>query len=336
MRSRFLTLGLVVLAFIVLPGRGNAQPTRTGFETIKEYLLNSAAKDFHDHQPPFPKRFRNVRIGHIGDLAASGTYRMCGEFLPTEGGDKAEWNSFVTIKTSGYEQYIGSNGYCSDKKIVWATDDLSSELKSRLDSLVATRKPEAGAATTPKTASGARNEKLRDIPFPGGVDLQFLIKELAREMDLNILFDVESFRAPRRTSIDLKNVTAAAALNYIFLQEGLFFEEAGPKTILVATRFRGTSIPQIGVGVTHLTEQLAQYFGVEAGILINNVRADSPAAKAGLKAGDVIVEIDGAAVKGAVGLFNAINEKNDGDVTLKIVRDRKARSISLTPQKGIE
>ncbi len=104
-----------------------------------------------------------------------------------------------------------------------------------------------------------------------------------------------------KVKIELKNVTTAAALDYILLQEGLFSEEAGPKTILVASQLRGTSIPQIGVGVTPLTEQLAQYFGVERGLLINNVRLDLPGSKAGLKAGDVIVGIDDESVRGRSG-----------------------------------
>jgi len=187
-----------------------------------------------------------------------------------------------------------------------------------------------------KTSGGMGRGKLRDLPFPAGVDLKFLIMELARDLDLNVLFDVESFRGPRRTFIDLKNVTAAAALDYLLLQEQLFFEEAGPRTILVATRYKGTSIPQIGVGITLLTEQLAQYFGVEGGILINHVRPDSPAAKVGLKAGDVMVEIDGVAVKGTMGLIGAINDKNESAVSLTIVRDHKRRTISLTLQKGIQ
>lgn len=80
-------------------------------------------------------------------------------------------------------------------------------------------------------------EKLRDLPFPSGVDLQFIIKELAKELDLNVLFDSASFRNPgRKTYIDLKNVTAARALDYVFLQEGLFFQKVGPRTILIANQ----------------------------------------------------------------------------------------------------
>jgi len=206
--------------------------------------------------------------------------------------------------------------------------------------LVTGQTPDAqkeGADKAAKTSSGIGIQKVRDLAFPAGADLQFLIKELARELDLNVLFDTDTFQTPgRKTYFELKNVTAAAALDYILLQEGLFFEEAGPKTIMVASRFKGTSIPQIGVGVTPLTEQLAQYFGVDGGILINNVRYDSSASKAGLKAGDVIVEIDGVAVRGALGLVRAIDDKKEGEVTLTIVRDRKSQTISLTPTKGIQ
>jgi general secretion pathway protein D len=35
-------------------------------------------------------------------------------------------------------------------------------------------------------------EKLRDIPFPSGVNLTFLIKELAKDLELNVLFDTDS------------------------------------------------------------------------------------------------------------------------------------------------
>lgn len=98
-------------------------------------------------------------------------------------------------------------------------------------------------------------EKLRDIPFPSGVDLQFIIKELARDLDLNVLFDVESFRGQvqRKTNIDLKNVTAARALDYIFLQEGLFFQKVGPRTIIVATQDKRTKFQQLVLRTFYLS-----------------------------------------------------------------------------------
>lgn len=100
---------------------------------------------------------------------------------------------------------------------------------------------------SPDTQVPQRLEKLRDVPFPSGVDLQFLIKELAKDLDLNILFDTESFRpgTNRKINIELKNVTAAKALDYVFLQEGLFFQKVGPRTILIASGNRRQNFQQL-------------------------------------------------------------------------------------------
>jgi serine protease Do len=92
---------------------------------------------------------------------------------------------------------------------------------------------------------------------------------------------------------------------------------------------------QIGVSVSTLTKQLGDYFGIAdgKGLLINNVRADSAAAKAGLKAGDVIVEVEGKPVDDMGDLIRGVNEKKEGDVTLTIVRDRNRQTIRVAPEK---
>ena len=123
--------------------------------------------------------------------------------------------------------------------------------------------------------------------------------------------------------------SATEAINYILLQEGLNSEDVGPRTILVSSRIRGTSIPKIGVGITHLTPQLAEYFGVEGGLLINSVRPDSAGSKAGLKAGDVIVGIGDEPVRGGLGLIRSIDDRKDSEFTLRVVRDRKNQSVSM-------
>jgi len=88
-------------------------------------------------------------------------------------------------------------------------------------------------------------QTLRDVPFPGGVNLQFLVKELAKDLDLNVLFDTESRLESRNVKIDLKNVSAAQALDYLFLQENLFFQKVGPRTILVANNNRRANFQQL-------------------------------------------------------------------------------------------
>ncbi|MEO7674691.1 MAG: secretin N-terminal domain-containing protein, partial [Pyrinomonadaceae bacterium] len=88
-------------------------------------------------------------------------------------------------------------------------------------------------------------EKMRGVPFPAGVNLQFIVKELAKDLDLNVLFDAESRLEGRTVRIELKEVSSAKALDYIFLQENLFFQKVGPRTILVATGLRRTNFQQL-------------------------------------------------------------------------------------------
>lgn len=148
MKGLLLVIALMVFAAAgALVPRGGAAsaralPTATplagdGPEAVREYLLTSAASDFRKHQSPPPVRFRKVRFGHLGDTSRSGSYRICGQFATTEkGGGKTEWIDFATIKTSGYEQYIGKTTYCTDSKITWLkTGDLAPSLKMRLDAL---------------------------------------------------------------------------------------------------------------------------------------------------------------------------------------------------------
>ena len=91
---------------------------------------------------------------------------------------------------------------------------------------------------------------------------------------------------------------------------------------------------QIGVGLTPLSKQLSDHFGVTNGALVNTVRQDSPAAKAGLKAGDVILEVDGKPVKGEMDVARAISEKKEGGVTITYIRGGQRQTLRVTPEKG--
>jgi len=93
------------------------------------------------------------------------------------------------------------------------------------------------------------------------------------------------------------------------------------------------SYRRIGISTQTLTKQLADYFGVSEGILVTSVVENSAAAKAGLKAGDVITAVDGEKVDSPGDVTRAINKKEDGPVTLTVVRDRSSRSVTVTPEK---
>ena len=102
-------------------------------EPVVQFLLSSAAKDFHDHGPSGPLHFRNVQVGHITSPDGNDQYKLCGEFQQQ---DKAEWMQFVTIKTSGYEQYLGGQAESFCKGVTWDTQgDLSDSLQNQLDSM---------------------------------------------------------------------------------------------------------------------------------------------------------------------------------------------------------
>ena len=92
---------------------------------------------------------------------------------------------------------------------------------------------------------------------------------------------------------------------------------------------------RIGISSTALTKQLADYFGVSSGhgLLVTSVTENSPASKAGLRAGDCITEVNGEKIEGAEGFIRAINRKEDGEVTLTIIRERSQRTIKLTPER---
>src|ERR1700730_105895 len=129
----------VLFATLVLAGCSKAPVTRSESQpvspTVVQFLLTAAASDFHTHRPSDPVRFRDVRIGHVMTPSGEEQYMLCGQFLPAQEAGKAEWTPFATIKTSGYEQWIGAQAarFCQDSSVIWDKDDLSSSLQSRLD-----------------------------------------------------------------------------------------------------------------------------------------------------------------------------------------------------------
>ena len=93
---------------------------------------------------------------------------------------------------------------------------------------------------------------------------------------------------------------------------------------------------RIGVSTVELTKQLADYFGIAGGkgVLVTSVTQDGPAAKAGVRAGDVITAVDGEAVASPGDISRVINRKKEGDVTLSLIRNKSQQTIHVTPRGG--
>jgi len=89
----------------------------------------------------------------------------------------------------------------------------------------------------------------------------------------------------------------------------------------------------MGVAINDVTPENASFFHLNnaTGALVSQVEPDSPAAKAGVKVGDVITELDGKKVENSGQLQAAISGRHPGDkVTLGIFRDDKTTSIPIT------
>ncbi len=117
----------------------SAQALAPELQTVVQFLLGAAASEFHTHRSPEASRFRSVRIGRVVSPDGTGRYILCGQFLPAHREGTADWTPFATIKTSGYEQWIGAQagGYCQSSSVIWEdkVGDLSSSLQSRLASI---------------------------------------------------------------------------------------------------------------------------------------------------------------------------------------------------------
>ncbi len=105
--------------------------------------------------------------------------------------------------------------------------------------------PEASLAPYP-------TQQLRIVSY-NSVDLKTVIRSLAEQLGLNVIFDRQSFSQPRTIDINLHDVTTAQALDWIFLQEGLFFQKLSRRTILVADQTRRPQYQQLVIRTFYLS-----------------------------------------------------------------------------------
>lgn len=85
---------------------------------------------------------------------------------------------------------------------------------------------------------------------------------------------------------------------------------------------------QLGVTVNSLSDQLKEYFGVKEGVLVTSVTDDSVAAKAGVKAVDVIVSLNGSQIDSPSDLREEMANLDPGaEFTLEVMRDKKPMTL---------
>lgn len=88
--------------------------------------------------------------------------------------------------------------------------------------------------------------------------------------------------------------------------------------------------PRIGIETEPLTGQLADFFGVKEGVLVRSVDKDSPAERAGFKAGDVVLRVDGHRVNRPRDLSDELRDSWDKKtVPVVVVRNKKEMTLNV-------
>ncbi len=86
-----------------------------------------------------------------------------------------------------------------------------------------------------------------------------------------------------------------------------------------------------------MTPQLRDFFGApeDAGLLIQGVESGSAAETAGVKVGDVLVEVDGQSIDQVGDVHRALADHGDGDVVeVKLVRKKRRKTLKATLSDG--
>jgi membrane-associated protease RseP (regulator of RpoE activity) len=128
------------------------------------------------------------------------------------------------------------------------------------------------------------------------------------------------------------------------------FNFHGPNINMPVVRIPPINIPEIdvpnivvvhaprssGMMIENLTPQLGEFFGVKGGngVLVRSVEKGSRAEQAGIKAGDVIVKINGSAVNDCSDFSRLLRSRTSTKATVVVMRDRREQTLTLNlPEK---
>ena len=134
--------------------------------------------------------------------------------------------------------------------------------------------------------------------------------------------------APARSSRSTSDFSAKT--NSFFKALTPTMTPKGQKSALGAVMLSAAST---GAMLELMGPQLAEFFGVTSGpaLLVHRVDPDSPAAAAGMKAGDVVVKVNSAPVTTGADWLRTVHESKGKAVSVVILREKKQQTLTLTP-----
>jgi membrane-associated protease RseP (regulator of RpoE activity) len=91
----------------------------------------------------------------------------------------------------------------------------------------------------------------------------------------------------------------------------------------------------LGIGLANVDATLRSQLNIpdSEGLVVTSVEADSPSSKAGVMVNDVLLKLDGKALKAIEELSASLQEIGEKSVTLELLRRGKSATLSVTPQK---
>jgi general secretion pathway protein D len=242
-RTRTLISLILALSFLSLPvtafGKKGEKNFKRGMQYEAAQQWDKAAQEFTLAVAADPSNMEYQLHFRRASFNASQTYMQQGRSLSERGDFVGAYNAF-------------RQAYGYDPVNQLAVSEMERML--RLQAVKEGRSTPNGSkpGETPENGNGAatngdylspREQQLRIVDVKG--DLKQLIRNLADQLNLNVIFDRQSFAQSRPVDISLKDVTTAQALDYLFLQEGLFFQKLSRRTILVADQARRAQYQQL-------------------------------------------------------------------------------------------
>ncbi|HKG60148.1 MAG TPA: secretin N-terminal domain-containing protein [Pyrinomonadaceae bacterium] len=252
-RARTLISLLLALSLLGLPiaasGKKGNKNFKRGMDYERQQQWDKAAQEFTLAVAADPANMEYQLHFRRASFNASQTYMQQGRSLSERGDFVGAYNAFR--QAYGYDP-VNELAVSEMERML----RLQAVKDGRANPNGSPKESSDGGTFTPASATTQdlgtpREQQLRVVDVKG--DLKQLIRSLAEQLNLNVIFDRQSFAQSRQVDISLKDVTTAQALDYLFLQEGLFFQKLSRRTILVADQARRPQYQQLVLRTFYLS-----------------------------------------------------------------------------------
>jgi len=185
-------------------------------------------------------------------------------------------------------------------------------------------------------------------PVPNSETLRRIIHDVGEGNQLSLEVIRQSQMITLTTQLENRDEVAREALKHMAAEPDPLFEDSTPPVSLgqgfveqgtpppVKQSFLASmlhSTPFTGLAMDEMEPQLSNFFGAPQGIglLVNTVLPNSPAANAGLRAGDVVIKADAVSLHSVSDWTRYLHATRGRSITLTVLRDKQQQIVSLLP-----